>query len=274
MGLTENIEGNNFYPKYIPEVDWHCDYLWSTNRGCSFDCVYCSSKRFNVRFGGDPAIPRRLKGEWADIGGVLDPIRLTRLLPSRSIFVNPYCDMFSLSDWEIKEILHHISDEMTRHQNPNMSFIFQTKAEYFDYLDLIPEGSWLGTTIETNEYSQWISNAPSPYDRYIQMTGLRDKIKRGYLYGCKLFVTIEPAMIESCKVLSLYHMIKEIKPELVFVGCGTGEITYPEPTRGELIALIEELKKITHVHVKNNAQRIIGDADSQDWFKVTDMKGE
>ena len=104
------------------------------------------------------------------------------------------------------------------------------------------------------------------------MAGLRDKIKRGYLSGCKLFVTIEPAMIESEKVLSLYHMIKEIKPELVFVGCGTGEVTYPEPSRNELIELIEQLKLITHVHVKSNAGRILGDMTLHNWFKVIKKK--
>ena len=152
MGLTENIEGNNFYPKYIPEADWHCNYLWSTHRGCPLDCKYCSSKRLNVRFGGDPAVPRRLKVEWYPQANIKSeyahPFKDRNLPTHGGIFVNPYCDMFALPTEDIKIILNHIHKELAYHKD--ITPIFQTKKpdEYFNHFDMFPTwGCWLGTTI-------------------------------------------------------------------------------------------------------------------------------
>lgn len=278
MGLTENVEGNNFYPKCIPEVNWRCDYLWSTHRGCSFDCSYCSSKRFNVRFGGDPTVPRRLRGEWCPepMQGYLKKGHL----PNAGVFLSPYNDIMTISDYDIKKIFRIVnhSAEWRRikqyvtntTENNHFNIIMQTKdpSRYFDYLDLIPKGSWLGTTIETDDILEYgnlgISKSPSSYVRYAAMVSLRDYINThaiNTIPQCRLFVTIEPVI--KCSIFTLSKWIRRIKPELVFIGCDSGKNNLPEPTMNELIELIEQLKHITTVHVKSNAQRIIGDADSQ-----------
>lgn len=253
MSLIKNKEGN-FYPIEIKDTDWHCDWLWSTHRGCPFDCAYCSSKRLNIRFGGDPTKVRRLKGEWVDIGGFYEPIRLTRLLPGAGVFVNPYCDMFALPQYDIGMILSHCQDEMTRKQNPKLNFIFQTKdpAKYFDYLDWIPNGSWLGTTIETDDMEMYsdISKAPNLLSRVIYMSIFTEKP----IEVVKIFVTIEPIMKFSP---SLLFWMSDLKPDLIFIGANTSKIQLPEPFADDIMQLVMELSKFTKVYLKSNIKRLI-----------------
>jgi hypothetical protein len=254
MSLIKNKEGN-FYPVSIPDTDWHCDWLFSTHRGCPFDCVYCSSKRLNVRFGGDPCEIKRLKGEWIK-DSEIEVIRF-RDFPHDSIFVNPYCDIFALPVDDIKQILEvcqwNIHTDYLGNQTCN--FIFQTKdpAKYFDYLDWIPEGSWLGTTIETDDSVLYgklgISKAPNIPNRLHNMVKLKEENE-----NFKYFVTIEPIMKFSPRLL---FWINELSPDLVFVGANTSKIQLPEPTPDELVALIKELRKITVVYLKSNLKRLL-----------------
>lgn len=287
MGLTQNNDNDNFYPVSIPEVDWHCDCLFSSHRGCSFDCKFCSSKRFNVRFGGDPCVVRRLKGEWTKHSN--NEYLRRYILPNKSIFISPYNDIMTIPEDDIRAILGKIYDSLEywfdrdvigHKEKSQFKVIMQTKnpQRYFDYLDLIPEGSWLGTTIEgaiTKEKYKKYSKAPCPDDRYIAMYRL-GQLKKNFDVDYKLFVTIEPTIkavtssskeYEIADLAQLIIWIKSINPDLVFVGCGTGEVTYPEPSRDELIELIEQLKLITTVHVKSNAKRILGDLTLHNWFQ-------
>jgi hypothetical protein len=261
MSLIRNKEGN-FYPIEIQGTDWHCDWKWSTHRGCPHDCVYCSSKKYNIRFGGDPCEIRRLKDEWVDVGGLLEPIRPIRLLPSGTIFVNPYCDIFALPSYDIGMILSHCNDEIKR-KNQDAKFIFQTKdpAQYFDYMALIPQGSWLGTTIEYDdnynyaETSDYIySKAPSPFKRLTKMTELIWRYKKKYKYS----VTVEPIM--KFNLFRLSNWMTYIKPDLIFIGANTSKIQLPEPTSEELINLIYslyEIAGINNVYLKSNIRRLI-----------------
>mgnify|MGYP001201140718 FL=1 len=267
MSLIKNNDDNNFYPVSIPEGNWNCDYLFSTHRGCSFDCVYCSSKRLNKRFKsmGDPAVPRRLKGEW--LFDKIEETFLLRDLPPGGVFINPYCDTFDLPDEDINFILDNCNRSNVI-ERPT-TCIFQTKnpQRYFEYLYLILQGSWLGTTIETtyttNEYRDMnFSKAPSPYDRYQAM----QKIVKSKYQG-KIFITIEPAM--EILIPKMIDWMENIQPDLIFIGCDSGKNNLPEPTRDELIELIRRLKQITTVHVKSNCKRILGD-----WlYSCIDFKG-
>lgn len=245
MSLIKNKEGGNFYPISIPDTNWCCDYLWSTHRGCGFDCVYCSSKRLNVRFGGNPTEVRRLKGEW---NGKMFPLRE---LPSGGIFVNPYCDMFGLPKEDITAILTHCGFALWNETEPT-TFIFQTKdpAKYFDYLDMIPEGSWLGTTIASNYNRLQIEpNAPLISERYFAMKELRKSGKYN------LFITIEPIMEFDYR--ALMDIIYPSTPDLIFIGADTGNNNLPEPTSDEVMELITELRKITTVYLKSNLTRLL-----------------
>jgi len=256
MSLIKNNDTNNFYPVSIPDTDWHCDYLWSTHRGCSFDCLYCSSKRLNVRFGGDPCEIRRLKGEWKSSN------ISTRLPINSGIFISPYNDLMTVGDNDIKEVLQICN------MLKSSSFIFQTKdpAKYFDYIDLIPQGSWLGTTISSTINRLDIEpNAPLLSGRYTSMVCLP--------FAYKKFVTIEPIM--DFELDTMIEWMSEIKPDVIFIGGNTSNVKLPEPTPDELIELIEQLRKITTVYLKSNLKRLLPKTNSwvSDTSNVTRFMG-
>ncbi len=254
MSLIINNDTNNFYPISIPEVDWHCDYLWSTHEGnfngagCEHGCIYCSRGKYNNRF----KIPRglhRLKGEWENFDG---NDYLKRRLPEGGIFVDPYSDIMTFPKEDIEKILWHCNYEKS-HLGEERTFIFQTKdpSRYFDYLDMIPDGSWLGTTIEETvtvaEYYK-ITKAPRTDLRHQAMTKLDSS-------RFKKFITIEPIMKLDYRYMRSW--INDIKPDLVFIGANTSKIQLPEPTPDEVMALVEELSKITHVYLKSNLKRLV-----------------
>ena len=73
---------------------------------------------------GDPSIPKRLKWEHQDIlhSGLIS--LKVRFFGDKTIFVNPYCDMFALEKLQILEILEVCG--WSQEEN-NTQFIFQTK---------------------------------------------------------------------------------------------------------------------------------------------------
>lgn len=268
MSLTKNNNSDNFYPKEIAGTDWHCDYLFSTHRGCPLDCLYCSSKRFNVRFGGDPTIPKKLKSAWFGYSGNLDFLKKQKFA-KKTYFVNPYCDIFALpksdvDNWIIPAMLYCNYEYGSK-------FILQTKnpSEYFNYIqsvtrskDFIPQGSWIGTTIETDDYYGLdINKAPSPYERYQQMWRLSQWIEThadNTVPKFKIFITIEPVMKHS--LFTMVRYMRRIFPSIIFIGANTSKVELPEPTESELIELIEGLKDAgLNVYLKSNIRRLIPD---------------
>ena len=269
MSLIRNKEGN-FYPIEIQGTDWHCDWLWSTHRGCAFDCVYCSSKDWYRRFHSTWCSTTifRLNGETNNSG-----LHLKRwILPNGKVFISPYNDIMTLPKDDISEILGVVynsseywfdRDVIGHKEKNNFGIILQTKdpAQCFDYLNLIPEGSWIGTTIEYDdnynyaEISDYIySKAPSPFKRLTEMTELTWRYKKEYKY----FVTIEPIM--KFNLFRLPNWMTYIKPDLIFIGANTSKIQLPEPTSEELINLIYSLYEIVginNVYLKSNIRRLI-----------------
>jgi len=264
MSLTKNKEGN-FYPKEIRGTDWHCDWLWSTHRGCAFDCVYCSSKDWYRRFHSTWCSTTifRLNGETNNSG-----LHLKRwILPNGKVFISPYNDIMTLPKNDISEILGVVynsseywfdRDVIGHKEKNNFGIILQTKdpAQYFNYLDLIPQGSWLGTTIETNLNALYIdcniSKAPNVRHRFWDFKPLTHKRNR-----YKIFVTIEPIMQFE---YGLVQYMNELKPDIVFIGANTSKIQLPEPTSEELINLIYSLYEIVgadNVYLKSNIRRLI-----------------
>ncbi len=253
MSLIKNKESGNFYPITIEGTDWHCDWLWSSHKGCTFECSYCSSKRWYNRYHPTwcPTTIFKLDSETDGSGLHLKD----RNFPEYAgVFVSPYNDIMTVPERDIKDILQICMKHAWDNKN---KFTFQTKRpeDYFKYLDLIPEGSWLGTTLESNDYIDTFSKAPIPYDRHVSMVLLRNWIDIHIKF--KLFVTIEPIMKQTTQVLSLNQMIKSIKPDLVFVGANTSNVQLPEPTPDEVMELVIDLSKITKVYLKSNLKRLV-----------------
>ena len=238
--------------------NWFVEYCWSPLvGGCGHRCdIYCYAKRMYEKYSDDRKWSD--KPHWASENFKkmpdTDPVwKGFPKLPKGKIFVCHTTDLFAENipdDW-IKEILGHCN------KFPESEFIYQTRnvGRIFDYLDLIPPPSWLGTTIETDDSIDYqfleISKAPDPFHRYSRMKRLRQET------DFKLFITIEPIM-HLTEDKEIIRWLSEIKPDLIFIGADSGKNNLPEPSRDELIELIEELKQITHVHVKSNCKRILG----------------
>ena len=106
------------------------------------------------------------------------------------------------------------------------------------------------TTVESNREHN-ISKAPCIQERVKAMVKLRE-------LGYKVAVTIEPIMkFDNDELVS---MIREIQPFQVNVGCNSDKrVKLPEPTREEIIGLINELRTFAKVKIKKNCSRILGD---------------
>jgi len=101
-----------------------------------------------------------------------------------------------------------------------------------------------GTTIESNRYSTF-SKAPSPL------------MRKQAIQGIKLpkMVSIEPVMDFDIDIL--IDWVRQIAPEFVSIGADSKRHNLPEPTPDKVLALIEELSKITIVKVKDNLRRLM-----------------
>ena len=134
MGL--NKTNGNMYP-------W-VTHTWNPLAGrCKHDCSYCYMKR---SFLGNL---KKYDGEVR----LFEEEMNTDLGSGKTIFVGSATDIFG--DWVpasiIKKILRYCGDF------PNI-YLFQSKnpRRFAEFLELLPKGSIIGTTLETNrEYKYW-----------------------------------------------------------------------------------------------------------------------
>ena len=70
----------------------------------------------------------------------------------------------------------------------------------------------------------------------------------------EFFVSIEPILDFDVDVLVSW--IKQINPEFVSIGADSKSHNLPEPPAWKVKKLIEELKKITNVKIKDNLKRL------------------
>jgi DNA repair photolyase len=203
---------------------------------CPHRCSYCYVD--NPRFGR----PARYTGGVRLIAGELS----VAYGKGRTIFVENMGDLFAgkVPGDFISLILAHCA------RWPKNTFVFQTKnpQRYLEFLDEIPAGSLLGTTIETNREIDGISDAPAPFERLKAMWWLPTQFRR--------FVTVEPIL--AFDPAQLVPWLVETKPEFVNIGADSKNHGLPEPTAAEVAALIAALKKCgIEVREKHNLQRLI-----------------
>lgn len=226
MSLNKLTKGSNMY-------DW-ISSTWNPIRGrCLHDCSYCSLKSIAKRF-NHPQEPIHL----------VESELKTNLGKGKTIFVGSSCDLFArdIPDIWVSRVLKHCLDY------PKNTYIFQSKdpERMFTFWNEIPEGSFIGTTIESNkEYN--ISKAP-------------DVQERAYFLGqfdgkeFKRFVTIEP--ICSFDLNELVLLIRKCRPTFVNIGADSKKNNLPEPSRAEVDELIVRLKEFTEVRRKTNLERL------------------
>ncbi|MBN1377836.1 MAG: DUF5131 family protein [Gammaproteobacteria bacterium] len=204
---------------------------------CSHDCTYCYMKK------------------WGDLGPIrFDKSELkTNLGSGNFIFVGSSTDMFAADVMEcwIDRTLNLCSEF------PGNKYLFQTKnpkrflqftAFRSESLTLFPPETILGTTIESNR-RYGVSRAPGVYRRADAMRLLAGQ-------GYETMITIEPLL--DFDLDKMVELIKYARPAWVNIGADSGGHDLPEPDPEKIKQLIEALKDIPTIKLKNNLERITG----------------
>jgi len=241
MGL--NKPSGNMYP-------WA--YTWNPLAGeCPHKCTFCYvSKKVapwlkrmgNEKFYGEPRlVDSEFKTKLVVPGGYI-------------VFVESCGDLFAYGVeesviWRVLSYIKHY---------PQTTFLLQTKnpERFFDFN--IPQNCILGTTIETNRFSDNynFSKAPSVKERYavFRILNRNRAIDGSKVY--RLMVSIEPIMDFNLDILVKW--IHEIEPEFVSIGADSGKNNLPEPSGQKLNQLICRLEEFTEVRKKENLNRLLG----------------
>lgn len=211
---------------------------WNPISGCCYTCVYCWARRLALtKLKNTPRYKDGFKPR-------LNERDLKRKFKHPIVFVGFMSDMWGdcIPDSWIERVLEHLES----YDNGRHLFFFLTKnpARYRDFLHLLPENSYIGTTIETNRdeyfYDGKISNAPLPSERYRSFKGVRWHWKN---------VTLEPIM--DFDMETIVKWIGRIDPVLVFLGYDSFRLGLPEPPLSKTVHLIKTLEKEYFVLYKN-----------------------
>ena len=129
-------------------------------------------------------------------------------------------------------------------------YSFQSKntQRMNEYVMEFPQGSLLGTTIESNR-NYGLSKAPLILERVKGLRAISESI--AYFF----FVSIEPIL--DFDLEPFVEMIRSIEPSFVSVGADSKHHNLPEPTSQKTRQLITALREFTDVKIKDNLQRIL-----------------
>jgi len=217
--MSLNKQKGNMYP--------FVTHTWNPIRGkCPHDCDYCYMKAFPLQ----------------ELHFVEKEMN-TDLGEGNTIFVGSSTDMWATpvpTSW-ITDVLFHCREYFFN------SYLFQSKnpARFNEFASFLPEDVVLGTTIESNA-GYPVSKAPPVKARYEAMLGLSaDKM-----------VSIEPIM--DFDLNTLVAWIARIEPKFVSIGADSKGHNLLEPPADKIQSLIQELKNITTVKVKDNLKRLLG----------------
>ena len=108
----------------------------------------------------------------------------------------------------------------------------------------LPDTFLIGTTLETNRECSKLYRStvmPSPTERAEALARIKHPHK---MVCCDPLVQFDATRFAS--------MIKEIRPDLVYIGFNTSNCVLPEPTREEVQELIERLAAFTNVELFNS----------------------
>lgn len=147
---------------------------------------------------------------------------------------------FATAD-QLCTIIHHIG------AHPEVTCLLQSKDPrcFNRFEDSYPEESFprnliLGTTIETNRDTSNISKAPQTLYRSSDLEHVNHSRKS---------VTIEPIM--DFDMDDMVFLVKQVEPEIVWIGYDNHKCGLPEPSIEKTRELIAELEKFTKVIQKN-----------------------
>jgi len=126
-------------------------------------------------------------------------------------------------------------------QLPDRTFLIQSKDPSVFGNFRFPDNVRLGTTLETNrdDLYEGISKAPPPSQRYKAMMKLQHPRK---------IVTIEPVLDFDVEIMAKW--VREVRPEVCYVGYDSKRNYLPEPELQKVKALMTKLRETTNVRAK------------------------
>lgn len=215
-------------------------YQWNVWVGCGFKlkCVYCK-KSFQAQM-------RRQINNCEKCGNYIPHFHEDRItkeycdkhFPKKIegdefIWVGSSGDISFIDDHSMFEILETIREY------PHLTFFFQTKnPKWFQFYDF-PKNVILGITLESNIHYPLISSAPKPWKRAADFYFVCHPRKR---------VTIEPILRFDLRKLLAW--VRDINPEIVYIGYDSRKNNLPEPPLHKVEAFMYELRMITKVKEK------------------------
>ncbi|MCW4019712.1 MAG: phage Gp37/Gp68 family protein [Candidatus Bathyarchaeota archaeon] len=202
---------------------------WNPITGCLHNCLYCWARNYAKRLATMDVEPYKTHG--------FKPTFVERRLKQRFprgkfVFVSDMGDMWG--EWVPREWILKVLKVLR--SKPRCSFLFLTKnpKRYHEFQGLFTENMMLGATIETNrEYN--VTKATPPRERFEALKGLD--------WGHKA-VVVEPILDFD---LEFIDWIKELQPELVYVGYDNYHYNLPEPQLSKTWMLVKELRGTAEV---------------------------
>jgi hypothetical protein len=203
---------------------------WNPFVGCGFDCTYCrpSFHRVLAMVGRtqhcEPCktyLPHQ------------HPERLTRIPSDTAIFV---CEDGDIAFADPKFMAQVFQKMRADNKKDRVWFIQSKDPKCLErYLPLLPENTYLATTLETNRDAGYtkISKAPLPSERYRDFLDLR---------WPKKMVTVEPVL--DFDLPTFADWIESIRTAAVFIGFNSHPkaVPLPEPNKKKTWALIHALE--------------------------------
>lgn len=209
---------------------------------CPHECGYCYMRAIFRDYHGDETLR-------------LDEYELkVNYGKNKFIFLGTSTDMFA--DAVPTEWILQVYDKCL--QYPENKYLLQSKnpgrtlePQLINHpLMQLKDRIYFATTIE--------SNRDYPFSKAQSMTERVDAMAQLQAMGFSVMVTIEPIMDFDHD--ELVEMLRKIGPFQVNIGCNTNrEVKLPEPTRDQIVALVQELRTFTKVELKSNSARILGD---------------
>lgn len=216
------MKKSNMYPERRGNVAWF--------RGCDFECEYCGFRR-TLRFQKcikcqkfephahlevlDKKPPKTKEGEFLTMGLTGDVNFATTGELAAAI---AYCEKWS-----------------------DRTFLFQTKAPHLFITHKFPDNVILDVTIETDIYYP-VSKAPSVVHRQkVMASGPIQRLNN------RIWITVEPIMGFTNKFAD---KLKEINPEVVYLGYDSKNHHLLEPTLEQTKELIRRVSEFAEVRTK------------------------
>jgi len=231
--MAMNKQNGNMYP-------W-VTHTWNPLGGeCPHRCGYCYARPELLT---NPT----LKKKYSEKPFLAASMLKDNLGKGNTIFVQNMGDLFAeeIPTFHIMDILEHLN------KYPDNTYLLQTKNPRRIanvYMKHLPPKRIIATTLETDNLTGYKdTKAPSIRERAEIMESLSQK-------GERVIISIEPIM--EFRFPLFVAMIRAINPEFVSIGADSKKSGLPEPSAGQVRALIAKLGEFTIVRVKDNLKRL------------------